>query len=178
MGNARHYERDPESPVSAYSDTSCTDDQIVVITPPHRPLPKQQPVSSAEIHAFGSWRLRGGPSFASDLSPERLKAKMRRSAQVLGRAMTDPVSPPPQLASVSKRATYSGLGLGVAEKVSLRTARSSIIHLSSTVRVDVVSSSVPSVADRSKRAAPARGASLRRRRRSTRQRAPAASRAP
>lgn len=119
-----------ESPVSAYSALSSDGSneylQDLVMTPPQ---PKRrEPVSLADIRAFGSWQLDGAVSFGSDLhSPTRLRAKLqRRSEQVLGRPIEEPSPSPPRR---GKRATCSGLGLGVAEKVSFRTARSSIVHL-------------------------------------------------
>lgn len=135
----RHYEPDPlDSPVSTYSDFSESSEEHLadlVMTPPQ---PKRrEPVSLADIRAFGTWQI-GVASFGSGLdSPIKLKEKMRRrSEQVLGRALAgDPVtSPAPTLSPKRKRATYSGLGLGIAEKVSFRTARSSIVHLGATVK--------------------------------------------
>lgn len=103
--------------------------------PPHRK--RREPVSLADIRAFGTWQLGGVRSFGSDLdSPGRLREKMRRrSEQVLGRILHDEPSsssspsPPPPVVRADKRATYDGLGIGVAEKVSFRTARSNVVRL-------------------------------------------------
>ncbi|EJT48914.1 hypothetical protein A1Q2_08041 [Trichosporon asahii var. asahii CBS 8904] len=124
-----------DSPTSTYSDFSDASNeylQDLVMTPPQ---PKRrEPVSLADIRAFGSWQLDGVPSFGSDLnSPTKLRERMRRrSENVLGRPLAEDPSPSPR--RNCKRGTYSGLGLGFAEKVSFRTAHSSIVQLGTTVK--------------------------------------------
>lgn len=145
MGNQRrHFEPDPlDSPLSSYSDASSASNehlQDLVMTPPQ---PKRrEPVSLADIRAFGSWQFLRVPSFGSELdSPTKLREqvlKRRRSENVLGRPLPEDPSPSPK--RKSKRSTYSGLGLGIAEKVSLQTARSSFVQLPAAVKACSTSS--------------------------------------
>lgn len=138
----RHHEPDTlDSPSSTYSDSwegSNEHLQDLVMTPPQ---PKRrEPVSLADIRAFGSWQLGDVPSFGSDLdSPTRLRERLcRRSENVLGRPLAEDPSPSPH--RKCKRTTYSGLGLGFAEKVSFKTARSSFVQLGQTTKACSTSS--------------------------------------